>query len=141
MTGLLIKIWLVDSLWALGIPLMTVGIVGIFICLILFLLSIDDDGECLREFRGVLRKYLVYSIILTFVSTLTPSRETTQLIKIGLCAEYAINLAESSESFGKISDNLSSSLVEVSDLIRIQCLNWKNELADKKNERKEEANK
>lgn len=133
MTGLLIKVWAIDALWSLGFAFMTLGLIATIGALVVSLCVLDEREETRKSVFRATKKLIISGLVLILISVIAPSKETAKLLKIGVCAEYAINIAQSNESFGKISENLSDALVEVSDLIKIQCSDWKNELKTREN--------
>lgn len=133
MTELLVKVWGIDVLYNLGLAFVILGSIITGGALIVTFCVLDEREETRKTVFRATKKVIISGLVLILISVIAPSRETAKLLKIGVCVEYAINIVQSNESFGKISENLSDALVEVSDLIKIQCSDWKNELKTREN--------
>lgn len=134
MSGLLIKIWAIDAFQSLGVAFMIIGVGMVVLSTLIFLITLDEDEDCRKSVQGGIKKFITYGAILVLAAAIMPSKETAKILKIGFCAEYAINILKTSEALGKVSENLSDSIVELSDLIKLQCSDWKKELENEANE-------
>lgn len=132
MTSLLIKLWAIDALSSFGLALTILSIIGAVASIVCFLISLDEnfDEEMAITFKKR-AKFFALSFISLLFSFLFPSKETAQILRIGICAESAVNLAQSSETFGKVSDNISDSLIRASNLLKTQCENWAKDCEEK----------
>lgn len=138
MTELLIKLWAIDTISNLSGILEILGCALIFAALfMIFSFLCGEVGNFEKPFKKLIKITSATGIVFIFASAFTFSEGTAKMLKIGVCAEYIVNLAQSSEVLTGISNNLSESLIKASDLIKLQCLNWEKELQSSKNEGRE----
>lgn len=138
MTELLIKLWAIDVISNLNDILKILGCVLIFVALFMSVVLFCEVAENFEKlFKKLVKIAGVTGISFIIASAFALSEGTAKMLKIGVCAEYIVNLAQSSEVLTGISNNLSESLIKASDLIKLQCLNWEKELQSSKNEGRE----
>lgn len=138
MTELLIKLWAIDAISNLNYILKILGCALIFVALFMSVVLLYEGAENFEKpFKKLVKIAGVTGISFIIASAFALSEGTAKMLKIGVCAEYIVNLAQSSEVLTGISNNLSESLIKASDLIKLQCLNWEKELQSSKNEGRE----
>lgn len=138
MTELLIKLWAIDAISNLNCILKILGCVLIFVAFFMSVVLLCEGAENFEKpFKKLAKIAGVTGVAFIITSAFALSEGTAKMLKIGVCAEYIVNLAQSSEVLTGISGNLSESLIKASDLIKLQCFNWEKELQSSKNEGRE----
>lgn len=138
MTELLIKLWAIDAISNLNCVLKILGCTLIFVAFFMGVVLLCEGAENLEKpFKKLAKIAGVTGVAFIITSAFALSEGTAKMLKIGVCAEYIVNLAQSSEVLTGISGNLSESLIKASDLIKLQCFNWEKELQSSKNEGRE----